>query len=62
MACGRPDALEYLGLSDQDWGPAYADEWPYETFAEYWRGPKPCPTEQEIADAITALQNTPPEE
>lgn len=55
MAHSRQDALVYLGLADQDWGPAYDDVWPYTTFAQYWRGPKPCPTEQEIIDALAIL-------
>lgn len=59
MANGRQEALVYLGLADQDWGPAYSDEFDYATFAQYWRGPKTCPTEQEIIDAIVALDAQP---
>lgn len=56
MAIGRVEALIYLGLQDQDWGPAYMDDYDHATFAAYWRGEKPCPTEQEILDAIAALE------
>lgn len=47
----RVDALIYLGLSGQDFGPCYTDEWTHAQFAAMWRGTVPCPTEEEIETA-----------
>ena len=59
MSHTRQDALVYLGLQLEDWGPAYMDlsegGYDYATFAAYWRGSVPCPSEQAILDAIAAL-------
>lgn len=50
----RVDALIHLGLSGQDFGPCYADEWTHAEFAAMWRGSAPCPSEGEIEAAEAA--------
>lgn len=50
----RVDALINLGLSGQDFGPCYTDEWTHAEFAAKWRGTVPCPTEAEIETAKSA--------
>ena len=52
----RADALEQLGLAEQDWGPCYASEFSHAQFAAGWRGDKPVPSEAAIAAEITTLQ------
>ncbi len=48
----RSDALAYLGLSNQDWGPCYADSFSYADFSAKWRGSVSCPTEAQIIAAL----------
>ncbi len=55
MPIGRQEALVYLGLQYEDWGNTYMDDYPHWLFAQNWRGSVPCPSEQEILDAIRAL-------
>ena len=52
----RADALEQLGLAEQDWGPCYASEFSHAQFATGWRGDKPVPSEAAIAAEIAKLQ------
>lgn len=52
----RAQALQQLGLSVQDWGPCYTDDWTHAEFAAAWRGIVPCPTEPSIISAYEAWQ------
>ena len=52
----RPEALKYLGLSSQDWGPCYADTFSHSEFSAKWRGSVACPTELQIKGAIPTAQ------
>jgi hypothetical protein len=45
----RDIALRNLGLSDQDWGPCYGDQFTHEEFANGWRGTVDCPSEESIS-------------
>lgn len=47
----RPEALSWLGLGGQDWGPCYTDEWTHAEFEAAWRGAVPCPTEAALIEA-----------
>lgn len=44
----KADALVLLGLSNQDWGPCYGDDFTHAEFSEKWRGSVACPSETEI--------------
>lgn len=50
----RASALKQLGLSDQDWGPCYSDEFTHAQFAEKWRGAVACPSKADILSAGVA--------
>jgi len=50
----RAEALALLGLSEQDWGPCYGDQFTHAQFEEKWRGTVPCPTEAEINAAVNS--------
>jgi hypothetical protein len=52
----RPEALKYLGLLSQDWGPCYADNFSHAEFSSKWRGLVACPTAEQIAAAIPTAQ------
>ena len=52
----RPEALKYLGLSSQDWGPCYSDNFSHSEFSAKWRGAVSCPTEIQISSAIPTAQ------
>ena len=52
----RPEALKYLGLSSQDWGPCYTDNFSHSEFSSKWRGAVACPTELQISSAIPTAQ------
>jgi hypothetical protein len=57
----RVDALIQLGLSGQDFGPCYTDEWTHAEFAAGWRGTVPCPTETEVIAAAALYRYVPAE-
>jgi hypothetical protein len=56
---GRVEALIQLGLSGQDFGPCYQDEWTHAEFSAKWRGTAPCPSEVEIEAAKAQLPAVP---
>jgi len=48
-----PQVLEYLGLSDQDWGPDVSS---YAGLAAGWRGSVPVPSEQDMLAAWATIE------
>lgn len=51
----RAEALELLGLKEQDWGPCYGDQFTHAEFAAQWRGAVPCPAAADIAAIMPAV-------
>jgi len=58
----RTEALGYLGLNGQDFGPCYTDDFTHEQFSAAWRGPAPCPSEAEILEAYASYSTSSDEE
>ena len=58
----RAQALVLLGLSDQDFGPCYTDNFTHKEFSAEWRGIKKCPSEQEIIAAGASFLEPVPQE
>jgi hypothetical protein len=52
----RIESLIYLGLSGQDFGPCYTDDFTHAQFAAKWRGTGACPSEAEIEAAYAPGQ------
>ena len=50
----RSGALVILGLSSEDWGPCYTDNFTHAKFSAKWRGTVACPNEADLIAAETS--------
>jgi hypothetical protein len=55
----RAIALAFLGLSGQDFGPCYTENFTHEQFASKWRGAVACPSEADIEAAYAGAVAVP---
>ncbi len=51
----RAIGLEALGLTGEDWGPCYAEQFTHAEFSAAWRGAVPCPSEAAITAAAAPI-------